>query len=207
MKKRGRPIDEKRTRAILSAASELFMERGFTAVSMDEIAARAKVSKITLYSRFPNKHELFSTVIQAKCCQYIPGQLFDNFDTLPAREALTALGVGLMSLITSPDGLRMYRMMGAMATVDPQLPKMFYENGPQRMKGMVVEKLKLLHERGLLHITDPKAAKEFWGALFSGSDLYMQTFLGLRPSPSRQEILAHVRHCVEIFMTVYAARR
>ncbi|MBI5264039.1 MAG: helix-turn-helix transcriptional regulator [Bradyrhizobium sp.] len=48
---------------ILAAAGELFLEHGFDAASMDAIAARARISKRTLYSRFADKSSLFNTVI------------------------------------------------------------------------------------------------------------------------------------------------
>ncbi len=43
---------------ILSAAEEIAGERGFPSISMDELAARAGISKPTLYSHFPNKEDV-----------------------------------------------------------------------------------------------------------------------------------------------------
>ena len=47
--KRGRPRSEKARDAILGAAAELLLEEGLDAVSMDAVAARAGVSKATIY--------------------------------------------------------------------------------------------------------------------------------------------------------------
>jgi AcrR family transcriptional regulator len=47
--RRGRPRSETAHRAILEAASELLLERGPGAVSMDAVAERAGVSKATIY--------------------------------------------------------------------------------------------------------------------------------------------------------------
>jgi AcrR family transcriptional regulator len=55
---RGRPRSEKSRSAILEAAAELFLDRGLGAVSMDEIAARAGVSKATIYRWWPTKEAL-----------------------------------------------------------------------------------------------------------------------------------------------------
>jgi AcrR family transcriptional regulator len=55
---RGRPRSEKAQNAVLEAATELLLEQGLAAVSMDAIAARAGVSKATIYRWWPTKESL-----------------------------------------------------------------------------------------------------------------------------------------------------
>src|SRR6266571_2418469 len=52
---RGRPRSEKSHKAILDAAAELLLARGLSAVSMDEVAERAGVSKATIYRWWSTK--------------------------------------------------------------------------------------------------------------------------------------------------------
>jgi AcrR family transcriptional regulator len=54
----GRPRSEKARSAILEAAAELLLEQGLGAVSMDTVAARAGVSKATIYRWWPTKQTL-----------------------------------------------------------------------------------------------------------------------------------------------------
>jgi AcrR family transcriptional regulator len=49
-------------RRIIRAAEELFKKSGFRGVTMEAVARDAAVSKVTLYSRFRNKDELFLAV-------------------------------------------------------------------------------------------------------------------------------------------------
>jgi AcrR family transcriptional regulator len=49
---------------IVAAALELFAERGFAATRLDDVAARAGVSKGTLYLYFASKEELFKAVVR-----------------------------------------------------------------------------------------------------------------------------------------------
>lgn len=51
---------------ILDAAYGLFRRKGFTRVSMDEIAARASVTKRTLYYHFASKDRLLAEVLEAQ---------------------------------------------------------------------------------------------------------------------------------------------
>jgi AcrR family transcriptional regulator len=57
-RKQARPAE------IVAAALELFVERGFAATRLDDVAARAGVSKGTLYLYFENKEELFKAVVR-----------------------------------------------------------------------------------------------------------------------------------------------
>lgn len=54
-----------RPQEIVAAAMEVFAERGFAAAKLDDVAARAGISKGTLYLYFPSKEELFKAVIRA----------------------------------------------------------------------------------------------------------------------------------------------
>ncbi|MFC7401986.1 TetR/AcrR family transcriptional regulator [Citricoccus sp. GCM10030269] len=50
---------EERRKQLRDAALQVFVENGYHATSMDDIAVAASVSKPVLYQHFPGKHELF----------------------------------------------------------------------------------------------------------------------------------------------------
>jgi AcrR family transcriptional regulator len=56
---------EARPAELMAAALDLFVERGFAATRLDDVAARAGVSKGTLYLYFSSKEELFKAVIRS----------------------------------------------------------------------------------------------------------------------------------------------
>ncbi len=56
---------EARPGELLDAALDLFVEKGFAATRSEEVAARAGVSKGTLFLYFPSKEELFKAVVRA----------------------------------------------------------------------------------------------------------------------------------------------
>jgi AcrR family transcriptional regulator len=57
------PRDERRGQ-LLNSASDIFVDRGYHAAGMDEIAERAGVSKPVLYQHFSSKLELYLAVLQ-----------------------------------------------------------------------------------------------------------------------------------------------
>jgi AcrR family transcriptional regulator len=62
-KRSGESIDRRR-QSIVNAAFEEFTRKGFAAARMDDIAARARVAKGTLYLYFHSKQALFQAIIQ-----------------------------------------------------------------------------------------------------------------------------------------------
>lgn len=61
---RWRRRSEARPGEIVEAALDLFVEKGFAATRMDEIARRAGVTKGTVYLYFPSKEDLFRAVVE-----------------------------------------------------------------------------------------------------------------------------------------------
>ena len=54
-RKPGRPRSERARQAVLAAAGELLVEGGMAAVTMEAVAARAGVSKVTVYKWWPSR--------------------------------------------------------------------------------------------------------------------------------------------------------
>lgn len=62
--RRGRSRDPGVDEAILTAAMDLLAEVGYARLTMDQIAARARVGKASVYLRWPNKVALVAEAIQ-----------------------------------------------------------------------------------------------------------------------------------------------
>ena len=75
-----------RPQELLASALDLFVERGYAATRLDEVAARAGVSKGTLYLYFENKEELFKAVVRENM---LP-QLADAEDLIARFEGHTS---------------------------------------------------------------------------------------------------------------------
>jgi AcrR family transcriptional regulator len=73
---------EARPGELIAAALDLFVEKGFAATRSEEVAARAGVSKGTLFLYFPSKEELFKAVVRENISnRYVEwGAQLDAFD-------------------------------------------------------------------------------------------------------------------------------
>ncbi|MFD8567251.1 TetR/AcrR family transcriptional regulator [Streptomyces sp. NPDC059639] len=63
---RGRPREERVTRAVLDAVVELVAEQGMGALTMDAVASRAGVSKPAMYRRWPTKQDLVIAAAESR---------------------------------------------------------------------------------------------------------------------------------------------
>jgi AcrR family transcriptional regulator len=66
---------EHRRNAILKAARKLFFEKGFKAVTVDSIAAKADISKGSVYLYFDSKEEIYADI----CCWILAGCMLTIF--------------------------------------------------------------------------------------------------------------------------------
>src|ERR1700685_4220571 len=85
----GRPKDAAKRADILRAATALFLKDGYELTSMEAVAKKADVSKLTIYSHFADKAELFRNVIRMRCDKLAAPESFKALMDKPVRPALT----------------------------------------------------------------------------------------------------------------------
>lgn len=200
---RGRPADPRKDMQILAAAGRLFMKDGVQGTTMEQIAREADVSKLTLYRRFPDKNTLFTAVVSDKCRQYLPEEIFEITKGAEPAEALTRLGCGLLSLITSEDAVNLNRVITTESAHNPQMTAQFYSQGPQRVKTRTLEMMTALKTSGTLNITDPAEAAEMFSALIVGSEFTKRCNMNMCPLPTAAQIRAYVQKAVNFFLRAY----
>lgn len=129
----GRPKDPAKRAAILEAARTLFIQHGFDGVSMDQIAAGAGVSKLTVYSHFGDKENLFSAAVASYCEQQLPHSLFERAPEVPLRERLLEIAHAFHALASSAEAVAAHRMLCAPQLAGSPLVDAFWEAGPARV--------------------------------------------------------------------------
>jgi TetR/AcrR family transcriptional repressor of mexJK operon len=195
---RGRPRDLLKREAILDAATALFFERGIAATTMEAVAERAGVSKMTVYSHFPDKPALLEAAFERNIATIRLPELVDCADLPASIEALIAFGERLVAFLTRPEIIKGGRLMAVSAAEHPGLAAAFYAAGPATMVARVAAFLRSLEARGLLSIGDPDLAAEQLIAAWLGMSQLKQN-LGVAGPPSAEEISRNVRSATEAF--------
>ena len=200
----GRSKDLGKRASILEAAKRLFLEQGYQGVSMDQIAAAAGVSKLTVYSHFGDKETLFSAAITAKCQDVLPDELFVRPPEGPLREQLRAIGHAFFALITSEEAIAMHRMMNTPGTAENALRELFWNAGPRRVQDVFAQFLQARVAQGLLEVDDVALASSQFFSLLKG-ELHPMMACGLCLDPGPAAVARHIDATVDFFLRAHAA--
>ncbi|MDE1152402.1 MAG: TetR/AcrR family transcriptional regulator [Micavibrio sp.] len=203
--RRGRPVDETKRDAILDAASELFLKNGLDGTSMDDVARKADMAKLTVYARFPGKEALFKAVIERRCDKYHVHRDMGPLTPLPVREALQSFAESFMSLIMNPEALQLYRVIEIEAVRNPKIAQLFYETGPRPIKESFENMLSVWVKDGKVVMADVSKARDHFFSMLKG-EAHHKALLGLAPSPEQAQINAHIESCINVFMAAYGPK-
>jgi TetR/AcrR family transcriptional repressor of mexJK operon len=200
---RGRPKDQDQRAAILTAAKMLFAEQGLAGTSMEGLAAAAGVSKLTLYSHFRNKDELFRQTVIAKCNEHWPENVFDVGAKLPLRVRLRSIGKGFLDLVFSDDVMNLYRMMAAEGGRQNRLGRLFWDAGPERTIERFMQVLDVAVKSGELSIPDTRRAAAVFFVMLKGEH-HLRVMVGACNAPPPDARQKHIDEVVETFLRIYA---
>jgi TetR/AcrR family transcriptional repressor of mexJK operon len=201
----GRPKDMGKGNAILEAARRLFTSLGFDGASMDQIAAAAGVSKLTVYSHFGDKDALFAAAARAYCEQQLPTELFVANPDTPLRERLLQIARAFFAMVSSPEAVAGHRILCTPQMADSPVPGMFWDAGPKRVQGEFAELLQRRIDAGELQIDDiPRASSQFF-TLLKG-DAHAQLVMGCGGATCRDAMRSHLAASVDMFLRASAKR-
>ncbi|MET0182981.1 MAG: TetR/AcrR family transcriptional regulator [Caulobacterales bacterium] len=129
---------EQRRIAFLQAASDVFLEQGYEAASVNEVVRRAGGSLATLYSQFGNKDGLFWAMIEDATARFGSAMKAEaEDDDRPLREGLQAIGEEYLGRMLEPRGLAMFRVMVGEAKKFPEIARRFFKLGPDHTRSAV----------------------------------------------------------------------
>jgi TetR/AcrR family transcriptional regulator, mexJK operon transcriptional repressor len=185
-----------RTEEIVTAATEVFFEKGYGRTSMDDIIAKVGGSKRTLYSHFPGKDALFVAIVRKISGQALSGfrpQLEGDFET-----TLREMGLHYLEILLKPETISLFRAMVSEAPHFPHLAKTFFENGPHRISSHFSEFFKAHNAKGIFRISNPDlAARQFLGMM--RGDLHLGAVLTAR-KPTKRELTQTIDDAINTLM-------
>lgn len=182
------------------------MEVGFERACVDVIAARAAVSKATVYNHFQDKSALFiasfSEEADAMRAEFL-ACLAEPTNDLEA--ALRCIGEKLVRVLLSPAFVSLYRHASAACPQFPELGQVLFERGPTLVQDQLGAYLKRWEEKGKLSIGDqPRVAAVHFSGLCQG-DLNVRAQLGMLGPSGDKEIRQTVERGVKAFIRAYGA--
>lgn len=136
---------EARPQELLAAALAVFVERGYAATRMEEVARRAGVAKATLYLYYANKLELFKAVVRHALVADFDAVAQSLADEQSARKGLTAFLAVFVHRIADLPLSGIPKLVMAEAGNFPEVARFYHDEVIQRGRDLVTGVL----ERGI----------------------------------------------------------
>lgn len=198
-RRRGRPVsvptDERREK-IFEAAESVFLEVGFAAANMDDIARRAGMSKRTVYELFGNKQTLFDELLDLSRVG-LPTSLDDT--DAPDEELVDYL-TKLTQHIMSPKQIAIQRVVFAEHMRDPERSQNLFSEAEKRGRGILSRWVARQVEEGRLAVTDPGQAADMLFGMTVGAIHFRKLLLGRDEALSSDKLRQRIAQAVAIFL-------
>ena len=188
---------------LLKAATEVFLEKGFAATSVDEIASRAKASKLTFYNHFGNKEKLFEAIVTRLNSTMFKGFVGALEADVPMDQALYFFVKQLAEMLYTDEAIKLVRVLHAEAARFPELADIFDRAGPQRAHALLAAYFEQKISKGLLRRVDPFTAADHLIHMALG-EAFRRVLLGLSSAPSRKDVESRIKTALKVFMRAYA---
>lgn len=186
--------DMSKESAILEAATRSFLRKGFSGVSMEEIARESNVAKQTLYSYFKGKDDLFRAIIHAQSDAFFSTLPHNDDQTQNIEEFLHIMGERAMDMLFKRDTLALYRVMVSETPRFPELGKFYWQSGAQAFTDRLSN---FLTARGFPKGEAQTATEQFLSFIFG--TLLTKTLLNKEYLPSKEDKKAHIEQAVSAF--------
>jgi AcrR family transcriptional regulator len=187
---------EARPQELLAAALDLFVERGYAATRLDDVAARAGVSKGTLYLYFTNKEELFKAVVRENVLPVIGEAegIIESYEG-PSAELFRQIALGWWERIGNTKLSGITKLIMAESSNFPEVTQFYHDEVITRSNAMVMRMLERGIARGEFRPVDvsqavsvviaPMLMLMMWKHSFSAcggqisADRYLDTFIDM----------------------------
>lgn len=170
---RGRPAGMTGDELIVVARA-VFLEHGYERASMDEIAARAGISKASLYRAHSSKAVLYAAVVQhwATAGRNAMRPALDRLRRHPdTRKGLIELAESMREGMLNPTVLAMRRLVIAEAPAHPEVATAYLQQSWDTNIGDLARTLASIAAEGRLRLDDPRAAANHFTWLVIGAPL------------------------------------
>jgi TetR/AcrR family transcriptional regulator, mexJK operon transcriptional repressor len=200
----------RKRRAIMEAATALFLRDGYRNTSMDQVAADAAVSKQTVYKHFADKEQLFREIVlgvtgnsEAIITDLTSALRSNEIDSAAdLQTVLTDVARRYIDGVLRPNVLALRRLIIAEAERFPDLARTYFEQAPSRGIDVIARALRIYEERGLLALGDARLAAAQFAYLVLGIPQDRAQFCPQeRPSPAERDQLA--AEAVRVFLAAY----
>jgi AcrR family transcriptional regulator len=202
IRRSGRP-DQEASKALVShivdTAARLFIEHGYSATSIERIAAAACSGKQTIYRHFVSKEGLFTEVIHRQAERLV--EIAGAVET-PNAEPIEALKEScrrFLEFVLNPDLVRLHRILVAEVGRFPEMGEYILNNYLEPFNALLERLFLAAMDAGQIRKADPKLMQALIRGLLMGS-LMQQYLLGGEPLGAAEDRDAYFEAAWSVFL-------
>ncbi len=186
---------------IIEAATDVFLTEGFSAASMEAIAKKAAVSKVTIYKHFENKNRLFNEMMRYYCqnlYKNVPVIIFSL--SVSSEKILTEFAKRLIKLLSQSRSISLIRVVVAESSKFPEGISL-WENGRMPLQDIFSDYLiqEVSHGRMIISHIDV-ATKQFFGMI---KEHFIWPLLTGMKAPSALQANEFIECTIQMFLKQY----
>jgi AcrR family transcriptional regulator len=188
----GRPRSVAVGQAVLRAAFTLFIERGLSGATIEQIAAHAGVAKTSIYRRWASRDALLAEAIEAARNELAPGYSLEVVEgASPTHFIQLLLGVG--ELMRRPEVRRLVARLVGTIPDNPDLVRVYRETYFAPRRRALLTALRRAQAEGVL---SPEADVEVIADMLAGALLHRLLFEFASDEPV-EDVAAYVARLVK----------
>nr|WKF61816.1 HTH-type transcriptional regulator RutR [Paraburkholderia busanensis] len=195
-------LTDRKREAIIGAAIEEFLAAGYDATSMDRIAARASVSKRTVYNHFPSKEALFAAILRQLWDASHEGESPAYRADRPLREQLLDLLSRKLKLLNDDAFLSLARVAIGAGIHSPERARDMVARLGEREEDLTIW-VRAAAADGRLDVKDPLFAAHQLQGLVKAFAFWPQVTMG-QPTLTPKEQKQLAESTAEMFLARYA---
>ncbi|HJV74334.1 MAG TPA: TetR/AcrR family transcriptional regulator [Noviherbaspirillum sp.] len=188
-----------RPQELLAAALDLFVERGYAATRLDDVAAQAGVSKGTLYLYFANKEELFKAVVRENVVPVLgeAESILESYEG-SSVELFREIILGWWERIGNTKLSGIAKLMMAESCNFPEVAQFYHDEVISRGNAMIVRMLERGIQRGEFRNIDVTATKSVICAPMLMLMMWKHSFNTCKIDPVNPE--AYLNSVIDVFL-------
>lgn len=188
--------------AFLNTATDLFLEKGYDAVSLNDIIQYAGGSKASIYKFFGNKDGLFKAICDYRCDICLQ-ELYNNTESNESNLKCLFLIIlqNFHKHLVQPKNIQFLRLLLDRAKCDPELAKHLHDKGLQLIIKNIESHLTKAHKQGIITCEHPMySARMLLSAVWH---FEWQMLMGLPTTQTEQETEQYILYYVDQFLKAH----
>ena len=202
----GRKKDPEKKIAILKAAEQLFLSQGQGQISMDQIAKKAGVSKLTVYNHFGSKKELYKTIVVGKIEGQLSSELFDSLSGHKPQEELSLIAKAFLDVAFAIDSINIYRTVLADARSDDETSNMFYLSAVDNLHLKFCSYLERLEDNTYYTLNNKRWSADLFFGILTG-DAYKRAMLNVKLREDQEDFDTFSHFVAEAFLKIHESNK